>query len=262
MLHNVAVNRSDLVTLLRGWGYLGPDEPSDGELTAAVARYQAWNGLDADGVVGPRTVHQMTSPMRCGLPDMMSDQMCAWPQKKVTYLPRLQLPAIDEAEMLRAFDTACQQWNAVCGIQLTRVGGKPANIVADSGTGQQNNLDGRGGTLAWSYLPCGQNANGSLQQMYDTGEAWSFNMLVAVACHEVGHAIGLSHLTAGNLLAPYYNAAITKPQAGDIAEAVKRYGPPSPAVPPVTPGAAPMVNVEVVVGGVKYVAAGQMKAAS
>lgn len=261
MLDSISVPRSAVVKALVQWGYLTSENVSDDELTDAVSRYQSFNGLAADGVVGPRTVHQMTSPLRCGLPDMMLDATCAWPHKKVTYLPRLQLPGITNEDMLRAFDQACQQWNAVCGIQLTRVGGKPANIVADSGTGQGVNLDGRGGTLAWSYLPCGQSANGSLQQMYDTGENWSFQMLVAVVCHEVGHAIGLSHLSAGNLLAPYYSAEITKPQAGDIAEAVKRYGAPQPSAPVPVPGAEPKVEVFVEIGGVRYTAKGTMKVA-
>ena len=262
MLDSIQVPRSAVVKALVQWGYLTSENVSDDELTDAVSRYQAFNGLAADGVVGPRTVHQMTSPLRCGLPDMMLDASCAWPHRKVTYLPRLQLPGITNEDMLRAFDQACQQWNAVCGIQLTRVGGKPANIVADSGTGPGVNLDGRGGTLAWSYLPCGQSANGSLRQMYDTGESWSFQMLVAVVCHEVGHAIGLSHLSAGNLLAPYYSAEITKPQAGDISEAVKRYGAPQPSAPTPVPGAAPSVEVFVEIGGVRYKAAGTMKVAS
>lgn len=259
MLRTVQVSQSDLIAVLCAWGYLTDADATDEEVDSAIRRYQSFNGLAADGVVGPETVHQMTNPLRCGLPDMMLDATCAWPHKKVTYLPRLQLPGITNEDMLRAFDTGCQQWNAVCGIQLTRVGGKPANIVADSGTGSGVNLDGRGGTLAWSYLPCGQAPNGSIQQMYDTGENWNFQMLVAVCCHEIGHAIGLSHLSAGNLLAPYYSAEITKPQAGDIAEAVKRYGPPAPSSPTPVPGAEPKVEVFVEIGGVRYTAKGTMK---
>lgn len=257
MLDSITVPRSAVVKALRGWGYLASDDVTDTELEAAIAAYQKFNGLPESGTADTRTVHQMSEPLRCGLPDMMLDQTCAWPHRKVTYLPRLQLQGISQEAMVRAFDQACQQWNAVCGIQLTRVNDKPANIVADSGTGTGNNLDGRGGTLAWSYLPCGQSANGTLQQMYDASESWSERMLVAVVCHEVGHAIGLSHLSSGNLLAPYYSASVTKPQAGDIAEAVKRYGQPQPV--PTPPGENPVATVEVVIGGVTYRASGTMK---
>jgi hypothetical protein len=49
-------------------------------------------------------------------------------------------------------------------------------------------------------------------------------MAVSVICHELGHALGLPHLNAGNLMAPYYDPDVTAPQKGDIEEIVKLYG--------------------------------------
>ena len=43
---------------------------------------------------------------------------------------------------------------------------------------------------------------------------------------ELGHAIGISHIGPGNLMAPTYSSTINKPQSGDIQEAIARYGPP------------------------------------
>lgn len=267
---SIPVPRDAVIRALWGWGYLPTYRTvqdavalvDSGELARAVEQYQTFNGLTADGVIGPQTVHQMTNPLRCGLPDMMAEQVCAWPMKDVTYFPQINLPGLSAEDAQRAFDQACSQWNQVCGIKLRRAGGPAANIVAKSGSGQANNLDGRGGTLAWSYLPCNSTPQSVLQQMYDESESWSFSMAVAVICHEIGHAIGLPHSTAGNLMAPYYNAQVTKPQAGDVAEVVKRYGQPvaTPApVPPSGDPAAPKVAVEVSLGGVVYVAAGTMK---
>lgn len=264
----VEVPRDAIVRALWGWGYLQTYptvqdavlhvEPD--ELAKAVEAYQAFNGLTPDGVVGPWTTSKMLSPARCGLPDMMLDQSCAWPHRDVTFYAQLDLPGLSGAEIEGAFVDACEQWNAVCGISLTRANGPAANIVARSGTGRSNNLDGRGGTLAWSELPCGRSKTATLQQMYDEAEQWSRSMAVAVICHEIGHAIGISHIAAGNLLAPYYDPRITKPQAGDIAEAVKRYGPPKPRPTPTpSPGSNPTASIEVTINGQVFVAAGALK---
>lgn len=273
----VEVPRDAIVRALWEWNYL-PGYPTvqdavlfvePDELTKAVEAYQAFNGLTPDGVVGPWTAAKMINPARCGLPDMMLDQSCAWPHKDVTFHAQLNLPGLAAAEVEAAFVEACQQWSAVCGINLTRSDSPAANIVARSGTGRSNNLDGRGGTLAWSELPCGRSRRATLQQMYDEAEQWSRSMAVAVICHEVGHAIGLSHIAAGNLLAPYYDPRITKPQAGDIAEAVKRYGPPQPKPSPApAPGGASdvsltikgtRVEVNMLINGVPHTAAGNMR---
>lgn len=130
-----------------------------------------------------------------------------------------------ESQVEQAFDTAFLQWAAVCNIEPTRVeASDKANIYSQSGTGKKNGLDNRGGTLAWSELPCGVEANIQLDQMYDEAEDWSYNMAVAVMCHELGHALGLPHLAHGNLMAPYYDPNVTKPQSGDIDEIVALYG--------------------------------------
>lgn len=204
-------------------------------LTRAITEYQKFHGLDQDGEVGPKTANTMAR-RRCGLPDyemrLNAEEVCAWPMKLIKYCPEINLPGITKSQATQAFDIACQQWSAICGITMERAPANKANIYAKSGTGRANGLDNRGGTLAWSELPCSARETTQLDQMYDEAEAWSFNMAVAVICHEVGHALGLPHLPKGNLLAPYYDPNVTKPQRGDIAEMVSRYGKPTSAPPP------------------------------
>lgn len=196
-------------------------------LAKAIKAYQEFNGLEPTGVVGPRTAHRINR-RRCGLPDFnitAEGTICAWPMPKITYYHEIHLPGVSEAQVTEAYDIAFSQWAKVCNIEPTRVDSPDkANIYAKSGVGRSNGLDDRGGTLAWSELPCGVAGNIQLDQMFDEAEAWSFNMAVAVICHELGHALGLPHLANGNLMAPYYDPNVTAPQKGDVAEIVKLYG--------------------------------------
>lgn len=198
------------------------------ELAKVVKKYQKFNNLKPDGYVGEITAHRL-SRRRCGLPDFgiaaPSGNPCRWPMQEISYYHELALPGLTDEQIRAAYDAAFGQWAAVCNIEPKRVGRKDvANIYARSGRGKKHNLDERGGTLAWSELPCDVSQHIQLDQMFDEAEDWSFNMAVAVICHELGHALGLGHLNFGALMAPYYDPNVTKPQEEDIEEIVKLYG--------------------------------------
>lgn len=198
------------------------------ELTKAIKSYQQFNGLKADGRVDEQTAHRL-SRRRCGLPDFgltaPSGNQCHWPMKEISYYHEISLPGMTQDQIKSAYDIAFSQWAEVCDIEPKRVDRKEvANIYARSGRGKKHNLDARGGTLAWSELPCDVAAHIQLDQMFDEAEDWSFNMAVAVICHELGHALGLGHLNFGALMAPYYDPNVSKPQQEDIEEIVKLYG--------------------------------------
>ena len=214
-------------------GYFGDTEwvkvkkISGDDLTQAVKAYQLFNGLEPTGTVGPTTAHRIAR-RRCGLPDFnltTPGNVCKWPMEKVAYYQEINLPGMSPDSVAEAYAIAFSQWAEVCNLDPQVVASpSAANIYARSGTGKKHGLDDRGGTLAWSELPCGVAENVQLDQMFDEAEAWSFNMAVAVMCHELGHALGLPHLNDGNLMAPYYDPKVTAPQKGDIAEIVKLYG--------------------------------------
>ena len=227
------ISTAEILKKLHAYGYFGAQpwataKKTNGKaLEAAIREYQKFNGLEPTGVVGMRTAHVM-SRHRCGLPDFNitgAGDVCKWPMKNITYYAQLTLPGITEQQVQAAYDTAFSQWAAVCDIEPVRVDSPAnANIFARSGKGRAVNLDDRGGTLAWSELPCGVAKNVQLDQMFDEAEEWSFDMAVAVICHELGHALGLPHLNKGNLMAPYYDPNCRAPQTGDIDEIVKLYG--------------------------------------
>lgn len=215
-------------------------EISESVLRQAIERYQEFNHLMVDGWVGPETKASLEETRFCGFPDLMPIQvggLCRWPQKRITWTLSGQLPGISSEARLQAYQRAWQSWANVCDIVPVYNPGDPAANV-QIGVGA---IDGGMGTLAWSELPCG-NAQ-TLRQLYDQSERWVITDgitqgqqidLTRVARHEIGHVLGIPHIAAGNLLAPTYRADLFDVQAGDIAEAVKRYGP-STGQPPLPP---------------------------
>jgi hypothetical protein len=228
--HVLPVN--EILRRLHGLGYFGARSLAQvkkikgKELEKAVQTFQQFNGLPPTGEVGPKTASRINRP-RCGLPDfnLSTGETCKWPMDNITYYHEITLPGVSDAQVAEAYDIAFAQWAEVCNINPKRVASaNQANIYARSGAGKKQGLDNKGGTLAWSELPCGVAENVQLDQMFDEAEDWSFNMAIAVICHELGHALGLPHLSWGNLMAPYYDPNVTKPQAGDVEEILKLYG--------------------------------------
>lgn len=228
------IPRSETLKYLFHLGYFDGKAWKDVRTTSAsalikvVKTYQKFNGLEATGHVDELTAHRL-SRRRCGLPDFgikaASGRDCKWPMTDITYYHEISLPGLSDEQVRLAYDTAFNQWAEICAIEPKRVERKEiANIYARSGRGKKYNLDSRGGTLAWSELPCDVAKNVQLDQMYDEAEDWSFSMAVAVMCHELGHALGLGHLNFGALMAPYYDPNVTKPQSEDIEEICRLYG--------------------------------------
>jgi hypothetical protein len=253
---------SEILRRLHALGYFGDKTLAQvkkikgAELQKAIRAFQSFNGLNPTGTVGPKTAHRINR-RRCGLPDFNitspDGDPCKWPMPNIAYYHSVHLPGLTESQVAEAYDIAFSQWAEVCAIEPVRVDThKKANIYARSGMGKKNGLDNKGGTLAWSELPCGVAENIQLDQMFDEAEDWSFNMAVAVICHELGHALGLPHLNAGNLMAPYYDPNVTKPQEGDIAEIIKLYGKRTTAYP-ITKDAGLQINGTLVINGRPYV---------
>lgn len=243
LMANLSIEFTDdqLRKRLLALGYAG------GELHELVKKFQEFNGLLIDGDAGEKTIEKLMTPRygRCALPDVLSarNRICKWNKTDIQVNVEVEIPTLQRRDDVTydAFVVAGNQWAEVCGLNVTTVRRNRANsdIIAQGGTGRRYNLDGPGGTLAWSELPC-SGRDSILQQMYDLDENWTFEFLIAVACHELGHAIGLDHIPGtGSLMNPTYDPRITKPQARDRAEAIRRYGLPKPKGVPDVPDHSP-----------------------
>lgn len=263
----------ELVDKLRKIVYVTGRDVNTMQAADLVELFQEVNGLHVDGLMGPTTARYIERPRFCGVKDRLvldASQKCRWDHttwdgKQFRGQPAAMplgvhltgtLPGLTTAQTNECVDFACNCWNAVCAVNMVRVGSAgQANLVLDV-----ERIDGPAGTLAWQELPCGQDSPSTKRTgRYDAGESGTFAENPAqgkvdwgrIMAHELGHGIGLDHLAEGCLLAPYYDRSIRVPQEGDIKEARLRYGPPVTVVPTPTPG--PKATCEVLLlDGTKY----------
>jgi predicted Zn-dependent protease len=184
----------------------------------------------------------MSNICYCGTPafDLAAGAPARWSKSQLLWSVQTDLPGVLHDAFRAAIAEALAAWAAVCGMTFAEApSAAQADILIATGP-----IDGPQGILAYSELPPAS----PVHQKYDTGEQWRTAAgqgidLPTVACHELGHALGLDHDAqgSGSLMAPYYDPNVSKPQPRDIARAVALYGPPRqtppspPAPPPVTP---------------------------
>jgi Ca2+-binding RTX toxin-like protein len=131
-------------------------------------------------------------------------------------------------DFMAVLNQAFASWSAIANIDFQFVNDGGGNFGV--GTTAQIRIgagfiDGNSNVLARAYNPGGSATNGDM--IFDSGESsfWNASSFLAVAAHEIGHAIGIRHTSvAGSLMEPFYNPAITGPQADDIAAAQTIYG--------------------------------------
>ena len=129
------------------------------------------------------------------------------------------------------FKSAFESWSEVCPLTFAMVDSREkADFVIGVSRRRRSSFGKRGGVLAWAQMPPRLNYNGQLVSMFDLAENWVLPgvdngiILQAVAAHEIGHLLGLSHsVVKGALMYPYINDALI-PQASDIVEIQSLYG--------------------------------------
>lgn len=224
--------------------------------------FQESLGFESNGVLDSQLVKLMEHLPRCGCPDYIrplpeGTLASKWGTKALTYYIDSYVGGLSQSDVATIINAAWKSWMKVADITLNQTMDKAsANMIVSTGRGAASNFDGPGNVLAWAYLPSGNNYNGQLLMRFDLDETWIKDpttrgiMLLNVAAHEFGHLLGLDHSRQQQaLMAPYYNVAISAPQANDDIPRIQAlYGqptaPPPPPPPPPPPG---KVKVELTV---------------
>lgn len=167
----------------------------------------------------------------CGVIATRSLEVCKWPHKTITYYENMALPGLTRNEVITGYDAAFSAISKVTNLTFTRVlSPNGANISAKAGR-----IDGPYGTVGLSYLPCGASSTSTMNQTYDSSEAWDAEFFRLVALHEVLHAIGLDHTNIpGNIMNPVLDLNVTTFGRNDLEQIQLRYGattPPTPSDP-------------------------------
>jgi len=229
-------NIAHALEYLKYYGYLSKEN----DISKAVQLFQKFANITIDGEIGPQTLGNMTVK-RCGVADFDVESlnyrrsMSKWNKKKLVYYIKGWLGGtISRLQQRAIIRQAWYNWERVCDIHLYETfSASQANIIIDIGSGPTQHFDGPGGTLAWAYLPRGNDKQ--LLMRFDAQEKWAKTnskagvLLLNVAAHEFGHLLGLDHSDRkGALMAPFYNPRIFKPQsADDVTRIQMRYGKPS-----------------------------------
>ncbi|XP_006901059.1 PREDICTED: matrix metalloproteinase-17 [Elephantulus edwardii] len=230
---------------------------------------QQFGGLEATGVLDEATLALMKTP-RCSLPDLptptptrrrrQAPTPTKWNKRNLSWrvrtFPRDSALGRDTVRALMYY--ALKVWSDIAPLNFHEVAGSTADIQIDFSRADHDDgypFDGPGGTVAHAFLPGSHHAAGDAH--FDDDEAWTFRSsdahgmdLFAVAVHEFGHAIGLSHVAATqSIMRPYYQGPVGDPlryglpyedrvrvwQLYGVRESVSPTGPPEPEEPPPLP---------------------------
>ncbi|KAM8918241.1 matrix metalloproteinase-17 [Lycaon pictus] len=225
------------VEWLSRFGYLPPADSTTGqlqtqeELSKAIAAMQRFGGLEATGILDVATLALMKTP-RCSLPDLpaaaparrrrQAPAPTTWHKRSLSWrvrtFPRDSPLGPDTVRALMHY--ALKVWSDITPLNFHEVAGSAADIQIDFSKADHNDaypFDGPGGTVAHAFFPGDHHTAGDAH--FDDDESWAFRSsdahdmdLFAVAVHEFGHAIGLSHVAAtSSIMQPYYQGPVGDP---------------------------------------------------
>uniref|UniRef100_A0A8C2L6W3 Matrix metallopeptidase 25b n=1 Tax=Cyprinus carpio TaxID=7962 RepID=A0A8C2L6W3_CYPCA len=233
------------VDWLSRYGYLSPPDPRTGKLQTkegierAIKEMQRFAGLKDTGKLDSDTLKLMNTP-RCSLPDIIGSEDklkkrrrkrryattgLRWKTSDLTWsvqnYPSLP-PFLKPSEVDTIMTYALKAWSDVTNLKFHATSSSEqdrADIKISFARSLHDDgypFDGKGGTLAHAFFPGEADVAGDTH--FDDEESWTYiddngTDLFAVAVHEFGHALGLSHSSSHpSIMRPYYQGPV-----GDIA---------------------------------------------
>ncbi len=160
---------------------------------------------------------------------LVGPQAARWPTNRITYSidypsARSVNPPLADAAIQAAFKQATGWWSEQLELDFVEV---PSTTAAHIPI-RFERIDGPQGILAQAYLADGTPNPKPLTM--DGSERWTAGApasglvsIPTVACHELGHSLGLDHdaASAPAVMRPTYTAALPREQARDIDRAVQ-----------------------------------------
>ena len=213
----------------------------DDATATALGTYQMVHGLPQSETLDRATVANMNLP-RCGFPDPppggspFTAQGNKWHKSDLTFLVHNGAPGLSDADSHNAIGLAFGLWSQVCPLTFSPVGSDAdislSFVSGDHFDGQP--FDGLGNVAAHGFFPPfpGFDIPGDVSGdvHFDADEAWSLDGstvadLLAVAVHEIGHALGLDHSAdSGAIMHPIVSGAQRSLGDDDVAGIQFIYG--------------------------------------
>ncbi|XP_077305924.1 matrix metalloproteinase-25 [Lithobates pipiens] len=217
---------------LTRYGYLPPPDPYSAQqqtlesLRGAVKTMQRFAGLKMTGELDDLTVEMMKKP-RCSLPDVVLSSGpqrmrrkryalsgTVWQKKHLTWRMESFPISLSPDIMRTLMRSALEAWSRETQLTFSEtLGEADIRVGFVGGThGDGYPFDGPGGTLGHAFFPGVGPIAGETHM--DADEQWTYNTdqgtdVFAVAVHEFGHALGLSHSSSEtSIMKPYYQGTL------------------------------------------------------